>query len=65
MITIYLDSEDGNVFALLGYARRWCKQRDGNLDRYEALEGQIFECDTYQDAVDLLRTEFAELVEFR
>lgn len=63
MITVYLCNEDGNIFALLGHARRWCKQLD-DIEKYRRIEQAILTTESYSQAIEILREEFDGLVEF-
>lgn len=57
MRQIYLRGPDGNAFALMGIAKKWCKQleRDG-----DAVVKEMQESKSYGDLLAIFKREFCE-----
>jgi hypothetical protein len=60
-IVIDLTGPDGNVFALMGYAKRFSKQLGWEKERYQNLITEMMSGD-YENALQVFDREFGEFV---
>ena len=61
MVTIDLNSKDGNIFSIMSMARKICQETGKS---YDVITDKVLDAGSYEEALRVIKEELGDAIEF-